>query len=382
MGDNVLPLRYLTGLDPDPPTALFDQVPEGFRGEYTFDLRGKPRLYVSPVDKRLHLVNATRGAINLGGGRELRYESLGGPFIEQWALLDQAKPVAVLSVVSDRAIYAGPNGTYIGTTKQTRSPETFSPPRNHSEWVNLRDKLNELEPSFEPDDLEGMFNDIVVSPLRLPGVTIRNLHRVSGGFDAIASIPTQIAGVSWLMDVGPGEYVLRYRTGNGYTLVAVRHPPLVTGVAVAPDLRVLQSTRVSVDVHNPGDDDEGGLLVTVIAQSDNGQTEEIGSTTLDVPAGTTRETTVEWVPPRAGEWLIRADVDGEAAASTRLSVPPQPSGDLPSIVALQAIPSGVIALGAFLLAITGLVIGATALNAWRSNARQPARPWDDVSNHG
>ena len=65
---NVLPFRYVTGLDRNPPTAVFDDIPEGFRGEYSFDLGGLARIYLSQIDGRPHLVNADGGVWNLRPG--------------------------------------------------------------------------------------------------------------------------------------------------------------------------------------------------------------------------------------------------------------------------------------------------------------------------
>lgn len=382
-GGKVLPLRYLTGVDPNPPTSVFDSVPEGFRGEYSFDLSGQARLYLSPVDRRLHLVNASHGKWNMGGGRELRYGSLGGRFMDQWSLYDAGQRLDTLSVVSGRVIYTGPNGTYIGLAKAGEPPATFSPPRNHAEWVRLRDLLKSLQPKFEPDDLHAMFDSVATSVERLPGVSLRDVKLTGDGFESIASIGAQPGNASWLKGVVPGDYVLRYRRDSGYAFDGVRPAELHTGsLTVQPEPRALQSVHISVGIHNSGDGDASRAVVSFIAVGDDNQDVVLDSAVVDVPGRGMTVARATWIPPHGGEWKIRTSVNGRAASSASVEIANTPETDLPRLLALQGIPPGIFWLGLVLLVMTGVVAGATAVSVWHSNSLMPPGPGDEAPSHG
>jgi hypothetical protein len=382
-GGKVLPLRYLTGLDPEPPTSVFDSVPEGFRGEYSFDLSGQARLYLSPVDRRLHLVNASHGKWNIGGARELRYGSLGGRFVDQWSLYDAGQRLETLSVVSGRVIYTGPDGTYVGLAKTGEAPATFPPPRNHAEWVRLRALLKSVQPKFEPDDLHAMFESVATSVERLPGVLLRDVKLTGDGFESIAKIGARPGNASWLKSVVPGDYVLRYRRDSGYALDGVRPPELHTGkLTVQPEPRALQPVHISVGIHNSGDGDASRAVVSFIAVGDDNQDVVLDSAVVDVPGRGTTVARATWIPPHGGEWKIRTSVNGRAASSARVEIANTPEADLPRLLALQGIPPGIFWLGLVLLVMTGVVAGATAVSVWHSNALMPPGPGDEASSHG
>ncbi len=78
---------YLRGEVDKPNPNAFSLIPEGWQGEYRFTRDIPPQLYGSPIDKRLHLVGAEAGLINLGNGYLLHEENLDNDlFIDSWTL--------------------------------------------------------------------------------------------------------------------------------------------------------------------------------------------------------------------------------------------------------------------------------------------------------
>ncbi|HEX2514571.1 MAG TPA: hypothetical protein VH257_07675, partial [Chloroflexota bacterium] len=70
---------FLVGRSAVSPAPYFDTIRAAFRAEYR-EAPGPVELYYSPIDRRLHLLKASKGVWNLTGGWELRYASTGGDY--------------------------------------------------------------------------------------------------------------------------------------------------------------------------------------------------------------------------------------------------------------------------------------------------------------
>src|SRR5207244_11526653 len=113
-----------------PARAAYANIASGLRGEYAFDLRGRQaRVYLSPIDLRLHLAGADGGVWNLGQGREIRYERISGPGIDHWSLRQDGKAIADLYAESGQLLYASPSEVLVGTdSTAAHPPELFAAP--------------------------------------------------------------------------------------------------------------------------------------------------------------------------------------------------------------------------------------------------------------
>ena len=89
-------LDYLYGRTSESPEKYYTKIRKGFRGEFA-DLRNaRPLLYFSPIDRKLHIQKAVKGVWNLDGGSEIRYENLGGEYLNQMAACQKRRSSKVV----------------------------------------------------------------------------------------------------------------------------------------------------------------------------------------------------------------------------------------------------------------------------------------------
>ncbi|MGH2352717.1 MAG: hypothetical protein ACRDI2_09195, partial [Chloroflexota bacterium] len=119
-------LAYMYGLTAEPPAAYFDSIIEGYRAEHNFTHPGPPRLYWSPVDRRLHLLNAEAGVWNVDGRHTIRYANLGGAHINDWRYAEGDTTLKRLSVVAGQGIYT--EGDLVVLQAVPAPPATFEAP--------------------------------------------------------------------------------------------------------------------------------------------------------------------------------------------------------------------------------------------------------------
>jgi hypothetical protein len=312
---NVVPYRYLTGLISDPPNEVFEKIDPGFRGEYALDMNGPARLYFSPVDRRLHLLGATAGIWNLGEGRELRYGSLGTAHIRRWTLTDGGRIEAELYLANDHLVYASSDGVSIGELEESNVPDLLTPPRNHEEWVAMGELVREQgADQFEPDDLETMFGQAVLSVRSVPEASVSDVRLTQAGFEVVMDLPRVPRNADWLAGRRPGTYVISYREGEGFSARRARPATIEVSAPIPVGEPALAGTEttLAINVRNLGDIDDTGVRVTAYAGRSSAQMQPIGSTRVDVPAGESREARIAWLPSASGEWLVQARIVASA----------------------------------------------------------------------
>jgi hypothetical protein len=158
---------YILGATRSSPAQYFNTIREGLRGEYG-EPNGSIRLYASPIDHRLHLFGARSGVWNEGGGRELRYESIGGPYINHWSVYEAGEEQRSLWNVRGQLILADKHGLQLGAADADEALFTTGPPVDQQAWLRLSDLLQQLAAPIAGDDLEAMLlaSLISISPLR------------------------------------------------------------------------------------------------------------------------------------------------------------------------------------------------------------------------
>ena len=370
--DNVLPFRYATGLDKNAPTSVFHDIPEGFRGEYSFDLSGLARIYLSPIDGNAHLIGADAGVWDLGRGREIRYENLGGEYIDHWSLLEGGRRIKDLYVASGQILLTDAAGTRIGRMSSPEAVATFAPPRDHDEWRKLRALLADSDAGPAPDDFEGMFRRVAEAPQSLKGAAIRDLRLSEDGFRFVLESDTRTP--RWEGIHKPGSHVVRYVPGHGYATA-----PLTPAQAEVSAVSAIQETGdaleaigLSATVGNTGGEDIRGAAVDFFAGRDDGPSVAIGSSRIDMLSGANAMANLRWTPPAPGRWTIHAAVGAVQGAPSIVAVNHAPVADLSGILAVQQLSSPVV-----FLAIVTLLCGA--LLAVSAGAGRLPEPWWSVS---
>src|SRR5581483_8333867 len=98
------------------------------RAERTFAYREVPKLYFSPIDHRLHLPKADYGIWNVDDYKYVRYDNLGGDYLNRWTLIEGDTEVASLTFAADQLVLADRDGIRIKTVDATPALFWADPP--------------------------------------------------------------------------------------------------------------------------------------------------------------------------------------------------------------------------------------------------------------
>ncbi len=370
-GDDVLARRYLTGIDASPPVGLFLRIAAGYRGEYAFDLRGRaPRLFLSPVDLRLHLVGAQGGVWNVGAGEEIRYASIAGDGIDDWTLLRDGAFVAELSVVDGQAILATGTGVFVGRVGDFPAETGIVPPHDRQSWSDLGALLDSNPAPFAPDDLVAMFDRLATGVQQLPHAAATDLRATADGFRFLLNLRDPAPKAPWAAGLAPGPYLVRYGSAAGFVAESVTPAAPAAGpVAVLGDpARAKEPTELWAGVENPGDTDATAVRVTFLAGKARADMQPIGTTLVDAPSDKTATARLLWTPPSGGNWFVGATIADSQAP-----------GPLSVIAVAAAVDGGTVAILAaqrlsgdlFILALGLLLSGAFVAASWASRLLRP-----------
>jgi hypothetical protein len=322
---------YVLGNNRSSPAPYFNSIREGFRGEYG-EPNGAVELYFSPVDRRLHLLNAQFGISNLGNDREVRYENLGGSYLNHWQVLTGGVEQASLWNLRGQLILADSTGMRLAASGDQQAVFTTSPPTDHDAWVRLGQLLSANQASVARDNLDGMLTQFGSPIVSLPGARVSDVHLSPTGFRFVCDLPARAIGaVDWTRNLAPGEYVVTYELGRGYSAQPAAKPELT--VSVEPDQPLAsagQPLNLAINVSNTGGRDVRGAQVDVTATL-GAQVVNLARVSADVLADTpTTVALVPWSPPSSGSWLVRARlvvpqddaaVDGSAQVIVHVPVP-------------------------------------------------------------
>jgi len=316
------------------------------RGEFRSTPTTRPQLYVSPVDRALHLVGAEAGVYNIDDARRVRYADLDGDgFFDAWTLTErpaeesedrtaqhypgrdahqgEERVLGALWATSDLLIYAHADRVRAVQSSVQPSLFTTAPPRDHAEWLALGAKLEQYGTTLALDDLPGMLlqfhgpsSDVTGATLdgfRLTEQGLRFVLRLAPGFEA--AVDDLGLGVS---DLEPGAYAVTY-DGSFRTQILTRARLTVTAAdwSCEPALpERLAWATVGVTVRNTGLTDAQSLPVHVYASQVAGEPRLLVQQELDVDAQGSASIEANWAPPSAGVWRIWLDLapDGKVPA--------------------------------------------------------------------
>jgi len=367
---------FIQGRSPASPSPYFNNIRSAFRAEYS-ETPGPASLYFSPIDHRLHLLKAQKGVWNLGSGRELRYATTGGNYLNIWQLREAGQDVKTLWRISDQLVVADEAGVHLRREDVPPALFTTTPPTSPDEWQQLERLLdvphrNDTTLASNPS---AMFNQFSGPVLALPGASIRDLRVTSEGFRFILTLPSgEVPGVPFTRGRTPGEYIAFYEPPKGYQLDLAPPPSLNVALTIkrqapgasptvgnpAATYMVRQPLNLAVRVTNGSAVDASGVHLEVIASAtgSSGQAAErvVGTATFDSLAGEASDVFVAWAPPAAGEWTIYARVRAHSAAaelSERLTVQP----------AVPVSPRALLAPHLSVVAILVLLIGGISVTA-------------------
>ncbi len=371
---------YLTGVASEAPAPRLETLPRGYRGEFTLSLGNQPYLYFSPIDHQLHLVGATAGIWNLDDRTKVRYENLGGKYLDKWTLVENGSEVGSLAFVSGQLLLMDRTGLRIKAVDSPPASFTTLPPTTHDTWARLGALLLRSAPRFAGDDLRAMFDQFPGSVQSLPGATTKDLRVTAAGFRLVVHLPAGTAPTApWAMRRPPGDYLVRYDRSTGFSAEPLE-PAILDLSPVELDVdrpTAFQPVDLTVTLRNRGNEDANGVRVHFMASSSGVENVTVGTTGVDVPGGGLAQARVGWAPPASGDWTVWAvaSVPFAPATATRVSVSPPPGTGLPQLLAVEQLGErneivvGLVMAIALLVA-AGLALGVLLVHPVASRSRR------------
>jgi hypothetical protein len=310
---------YLYGVADVSPAAYYTDIREGLRGEYA-DLNGPARLYFSPIDRKLHLLQAQKGVWNLGGGREIRTANLGGDHLNQWVLTQNGRPAKSLYAAAGCLVYQDAAGIQVIRAGVPEALFNTLPPRDKNEWVQLGQKLEADKPAFAPDDFAAMLHQFGQPSLSFTGATLSGFRLTSGGFRFVLELQpgftAQGLELFQLQSSLPGQYAVTYDGQFSAAPLTPAHLTIDLRLPKGQQIKAGDLIPVQLAALNTGLED--AVSLKLFMQAENGdETIEIGARQMDLFSNQAFQTSFDWQPVHSGSWKLRAwleDVDGKRLA--------------------------------------------------------------------
>lgn len=355
---------YWMGWSTHPDLQQFDTIPQGLRGEYRIAVNRHPRLYVSPVDNRIHLLYAQGGLWNLGGNTELRESNLNnGPYINEWTL---AKTIHGKSTVISQ-LFALPNYLVYSSNHQitiksaTYAPSLFTilPPSNKSTWTQFVERTAAYRNGNDPYNLSSWL-DGFYGYEDVGAGSIRRVVETPTGF-SIMLTGTNVAEWAPLLSnasipANSHNIVLSYSTASqAWSVQKLQANAMVAAISPAlPQTQNLPTTLQAVITNHAKYPQQGSLSVTIDNQT-------VSSKTITVDQGQRYVDRVNWTPSHSGILHVTIFFNHQKLVSEDISIA---AASRPTSLVLwgESVPSPNVSL---VVTILTIFVGGLALVLWR-----------------
>jgi hypothetical protein len=324
---------YLGGLSVVSPNLL----PAGFRGEYSLVYNRTPGLYLSGIDRRVHLNHAQAGVWNVGSGRLLRSADLSGDGHTDIWQLERLLPTSARESSSGKPAQASPaseplptratpgvveqslyalSGTLIVSDAagvsfvQGTLPADQAVPiaTDAARWRTFLAKVP-LDTGRDPLRLRSWLAAVPGQIASVPGARVSQLRPTAGGFRFLLTVPAQpgalksgtaspVRGLGLgqaLTEAAQGRPVLSYdRASKSWTAEAATVPVLSGQARALAPLKAFSPGTLSITVRNTGSLDQTGPAALFV------DTDSIHDwPALLVPAHGSVTQQVAWAPERS-----------------------------------------------------------------------------------
>jgi hypothetical protein len=351
----IISREYLLGGESVADINEIEALSEGLRGEYRFEQNSLPLLYFSPIDNRLHLLEAEAGLWRINPEQVLRVSNLGGKYINAWirersparineddprllqddgATSNENKPLTAIpapapSVIEatlieeslyalpEHLLYSNPDQVVLVQADYQSELFTIAPPVDHETWQSFRDRIEPLRAEKrDPYDLRSWLEPYRGPTQMISGARIDQVRLTPSGFRFLLELQPRYRvdtpDLFELQGLAPGRYVVRY--DGRFTIEAVTPPQLAASfrsTTPAPGER----HTLQVSLTNSGLQDISAATLAITARMDSSDHTLEFSRTVNLLAGDTINPTFEWSPDQTGVWelttLVRLS-DGSA----------------------------------------------------------------------
>ena len=374
--------HYITGIATNTPDHNYQDIQPGLRGEYNFHLFGQPWLYLSPIDRKLHLLTAHSGIWRIDERYVVRYANLRGiDHIDSWRMFDGEKLIHQLYAAPGFLISDGDGWVILKAA--TYPDELFRtlPPRNHNEWVALRERLRAHQHTFAPDDFQAMLDQFAGPTLRISAARLRDYRPLGArGFRFVLTLlpgfQAQGDDLLGVRGLPPGTYAVSY---DGAFHVAPLTPPSLSAAVIGAPLTALEPHAVEVRLNNAGLQDVPEATLELWAAQPGSEATMVATQTVSLLSQTPIAVGLPWAPPQAGAWQLTPRLrlpDGTITAfdPVGVAVQPAPAADASALAAVSTWPAHLPLVALVLTACAGLA----ALVGWRGWPMSPAEEGDDA----
>lgn len=237
------PTPYLTHPYLLPTTALTDSshrgLPIGYRGEYSDNYFHKPKLYISPIDKLIHLMNAQGGLWNLGHRLILRTRAIGGSAYQNVWLLQQVRgrlasdtwsshTIDALYDLSPFLLSVTPTGITLKHPTSTLQEKPLSPPQGKIAWTSFAHLSRPFQIGRPPRDLSSWIQDFKGPEASFPQAKLIRLSLVPRGIKLWIRL-SRLSNASKLLGpqathLIPGIHLLQYVRATRRWIVSTATP--------------------------------------------------------------------------------------------------------------------------------------------------------------
>lgn len=318
---------YLAGWIDQDISGAFQNLPVGLRGDFAPTLNNQPYLYFSPIDRKLHLLEAKHGIWNIDGISIIKFANLDDDdFLDSWFLYLGNDLQQEIHLTNNFIIYADKSNIEITETEITPSQFTTLPPHNHKEWSELKQKLESQQSNFDPHNLAGSVNNFEGSQLKISSGTIRDFRFIDKGFRFVMAIQSdfEISGKDMLgLDsLDAGNFLVSY---TGTFQIEPLTPPLLSIRFISPPnqrMKIDNPVGITAITSNDGLEDATSLRL-ILEASQSHEFVELSRERLDVLAGIPSHFSYSWQPRKSGIWDLRLrleDEDGRTLALDDQSV--------------------------------------------------------------
>ncbi|MGE3267925.1 MAG: hypothetical protein AB7P40_04210 [Chloroflexota bacterium] len=375
---------YVRGSTATPPRGKFSGMRPGFRGEYAFEYGIRPMLYLSPVDRRAHLMRAEAGIWQVNATSAVRYaDSNHDGWLDTWTYVEVDTSGAIgaqreLHLTNDFLVYGDDDQVVLRKAGVQPGTQEFIVPTNGQEAQALRAAVDALGQQPGAGDLRQMQQQFDGEEQRISGASLSDVRLLTdGGYRFVLNLKSGVSaeGAKFLDLTGlkAGTYVVAYEPG-AFSIDPITEPSYSldlwgeseAGRWLAPDT----SGLIRITLANLGLRDAKGLTLHLERVSPAGTVTPLGDQKVDVLAGEPLQLALPWPPTRAGQWTLRlwaTDPNGKTVISDERPVQLVPAQAAPTGVLNMALPSTetlipVIAPLGLLAAAFGIVVTLVLLS--------------------
>ncbi|MEM7334923.1 MAG: hypothetical protein AAF490_22790 [Chloroflexota bacterium] len=179
---------WITGEDNTVPEA-FKTLPLGMRGDYSLESVTAPQLYLSPIDGKLHLMQANGGFWQINNTQSLQIANLDrDPYLDQWVQMSRGEVTERLNWQDDFLLFSQNDQLLIKEIGPLPTPPLFAPPDTPEAWAVLEQTLANVAFSVDPTDLSTAFDQYDGAVLEMSGIDVQQIRPYPNGFQIIGTV--------------------------------------------------------------------------------------------------------------------------------------------------------------------------------------------------